>query len=122
MLNPTGSSSEGCKAVWVQATICDGIVRSFRLLDYCYFVLAAMGKIELCHVLPLVSFKRAIIMLIFVTELILCFYSYTFRRDEEGIPTKSMTLNQDSNLVVNMTQILGGILKFFGLGIWVVGN
>ena len=68
------------------------------------------------------SVKRAIIMLIFVMKLILCFYSYAFRRDEEGIPTKSMTLNQESNLVINMTQILGGILKFFGLGIWVVGN
>lgn len=100
-----------------------------------------MGKIEAmqCSFLSLCS-KVEIVMLIFVMKLILCFffffparhpsllpsilcfYSCIFRKDEGGIPTKSTALNQDSNLVINMTQILRGTLKFSGLGVWVLGN
>ena len=82
-----------------------------------------MGKIEAmqCSFLSLCS-KVEIVMMIFVMKLILCFYSCIFRKDEGGIRTKSIALNQDSNLVINMTQILRGTLKFSGLGVWVAGN
>lgn len=106
MLNPTGSSSEGCKAVWVQATICDGIVRSFRLLDYCYFCFGSNGKDRTMPVfLPLVSFK-AIIMLFLLRSLFYVFIVILSGEMRKN-PTKSMTLNQDSNLVVNMARYLG---------------